>query len=660
MIKTKQTDKICIVIVAITIVIAMICMNYESFGISIAQTSLPYVSKIFDDSVVHEIDIVVDKDDWAEMLENAAAEEYINVTLVIDGEAYKNVAIRPKGNSSLTQVASSDSDRYSFKVEFDHYDNNISYYGLDKLALNNIIQDSTYLKDYLCYKMMAFNGAESPLCSFTWITVNGEDWGLYLAAEGIEDAFAQRNYGSDYGDIYKPESMNMGGGGGGDMSSDSVALLYSDDDYDSYSAIFDYSVFDITDEDKDDLIAALKRLNEGDIENSVDIDEVIRYFVVHNFVLNGDSYTGSILHNYYLREDDGLLSMIAWDYNLAFGGMTMGSRGGADNAASTVNSPIDSPVTSGDISERPMVSWIFESEEYTKIYHEIFAEFIAGFFDSGYFTDLITSAIDIISPYVEKDPTAFCTYDEFLTGTATLVEFCNLRAESVSLQLDGTIPSTSDGQAADSSSFVDASNINISDMGSNNMGGGNRGEFSDITARFDTSASTDTTVDSVDAMTYDSANADSDAAAVAAAGEMSDMANGETPPEMPSGDFTPPDMANGETLPEMPSGDFTPPDMANGAATENNASPALPDSEADADGAAVDGTATTDDTNAQAGNFAQGGFGGGNRGGMMGGDMQNMPSEQNAQTNSTEYIILFAGSIVLLVGGIIFAKLFRR
>lgn len=62
-------------------------------------------------------------------------------TLDIDGESYQNVAIRAKGNTSLTQVASYGNDRYSFKIEFDHYDSSITYHGLDKLSLNNIIQD---------------------------------------------------------------------------------------------------------------------------------------------------------------------------------------------------------------------------------------------------------------------------------------------------------------------------------------------------------------------------------------------------------------------------------------------------------------------------------------------------------------------------------------
>lgn len=114
------------------------------------------------------------------------------------------MGIRPKGNTSLSTVANSDSDRYSFKIEFDHYDSTSTYYGLDKLCLNNVIQDNTYMKDYLCYQMMAYTGAETPLTSYVWITVNGEDWGLYIAAEGVEESFAERTYGSDYGAIYKP------------------------------------------------------------------------------------------------------------------------------------------------------------------------------------------------------------------------------------------------------------------------------------------------------------------------------------------------------------------------------------------------------------------------------------------------------------------------
>ena len=78
----------------------------------------------------------------------------------------------------------------------------------------------------------------------------------------------------------------------------------------------------------------------------------------------------------------------------------------------------------------------------------------------------------MIASYVESDPTKFCTYEEFTEGVAALKEFCELRAESVRGQLDGIIPSTSEGQSADKSAFIDASDLSITAMGSMGNGGG--------------------------------------------------------------------------------------------------------------------------------------------------------------------------------------------
>lgn len=253
------------------------------------------------------------------------------------------------------------------------------------------------------------------------------------------------------------------------------SLIYSDDEYSSYSNIFGNAKTDITDEDKDRLIASLKSLNENsDIEDVVNMDEVIRYFVVHNFVCNFDSYTGSMIHNYYLYEEDGQLSMIPWDYNLAFGGFSAGG-GGSDSATQMVNYPIDTPVSGGTIDSRPMLAWIFADESYTELYHTYFDTFISEYFESGYFENLITETENLIASYVEQDPTKFCTYEEFETGVDTLKSFCLLRAESIRGQLDGMIPSTSDGQQEDYSALVDASSISLTDMGSMGHGGGTPG-----------------------------------------------------------------------------------------------------------------------------------------------------------------------------------------
>lgn len=259
------------------------------------------------------------------------------------------------------------------------------------------------------------------------------------------------------------EMPEMGGGMGGGMmgGSSDVLLVYTDDDYDSYANIFDNAKTDVSNADKDRLIDALQALGEGgDVSDCVDIESVISYFVAHNFVCNFDSYTGSMIHNYYLYEDGGLLSMLPWDYNLAFGGFM-----GSSDAEALVNWSIDDPTSDGDTESRPILAWIFESEEYTELYHAAFAEFIESVFTSGEFERLFDETVELISPYVERDPTKFCTYEEFELGAETLREFCLLRAESIGYQLAGEDVT------------VDASGLDISAMGSmnNTAGGGGKG-----------------------------------------------------------------------------------------------------------------------------------------------------------------------------------------
>lgn len=549
----KSIDKICVIAVVLTLIAGVLFCSGDYFGIESAARNIGYENRLFDNSKVHTFDIVID--DWDAFISTCESEEYTVCSVIIDGEAVRNVGIRGKGNTSLSSVKNLNSSRYSFKIEFDQYDSAKTYYGLDKLCLNNIIQDNTYMKDYIAYTLMNSFGVDAPLCSFVYITVNGEDWGLYLAVEAVEDTFLQRNYGTDYGELYKPDSMSFGGGrgngmdfsmsdfinensgdsenseqsaasfakpgfggnmpegvdpsqmfrgegmpqfnpdnvpeglqppdasgvettsdgektghggkGGFGMGSDDVKLKYIDDDPESYSNIFDNAKTNVSTADKARLINALRNLSEQtDIESTVDVEEVIRYFVVHNFLQNGDSYTGQMIHNYYLYEKDGKLSMIPWDYNLAYGSFS------GTNASSAVNAPIDTPV-SGSTDDRPMISWIFGSEEYTGLYHTLFNEFI----DSVDIGKLIDDTAAMIDSYVQKDPTKFCTYEEFQKGVAAIRSFCTLRTESVKCQLDGTIPTTASGQQSDSSALIGTGDLIISDMGSMGNGPDGNGGF---------------------------------------------------------------------------------------------------------------------------------------------------------------------------------------
>ena len=569
---SKNLERVCAIVLIVSLLASAGLVYVKASGGLQVERTMGYESRLFDTARVHTIDIVMD--DWDSFIENCESEEYSTCAVVIDGESYKNVAIRAKGNTSLSSVAALGSTRYSFKVEFDHYDETKTYHGLDKLNLNNLIFDNTMMKDYLTYRMMAEFGVDAPLCSFVYITVNGEDFGLYLAIEGVEDAFLERNYGG-VGELYKPDSQSFGGGRGngrgfdmddvefyggeaendsteeaateqtasgqgrptppdadgaapgngqrpegsgempelpdgemptmpeglqaggnggpgGGMGSDDVKLQYIDDDPDSYANIFDNAKTDVSKADEERLIASLKKLSAyEDLESVLDVDAVLRYFVVHNFVVNGDSYTGSMIHNYYLYEQDGKLAMIPWDYNLAFG--TFQSK----DASSAVNDDIDTV-----LEDRPMQAWIFSDETDTAEYHALFAEFLETV-DIGAILD---EAYALIAPYVERDPTKFCTAEEFEIGVEALRTFCQLRSEAVAAQLAGD------------ETAVDASELTLSDMGTMNNGGGR-----------------------------DTAEADAD---------------GQTPPERPddSSGFTPPGGMDGSfSPPGGMDGSFSPP-----------------------------------------------------------------------------------------------------
>lgn len=595
--------------------------------------SMTYQNTLFDTSSVIEVDIDISEDNWAALLENATAEEYYDCDVTINGTTYEHVGLRAKGNTSLSMVASSDSDRYSFKIKFDEYVDGQSCDGLSKLVLNNNYSDATMMKEALCYDMFAFLGADASLYNYAKVSVNGEYRGVYLALEPVEESFAIRNYGTGYGQLYKPDSMEMGGPGkmkdismsqireemgfdadsddtqassnagksdtqassdtsdadsgshsasgsaqgtdknsdtdknkpsappsassenpsspptdtpdgfpegsgdqsgdqsgglnrmdnppseipggdtdvgtnrntdkntgdqsgpgngnppGGGFGDDSAASLnYIDDELSSYETIWESSVFKSTDKDHRRVINALKNIcaDDADTESlaeSMDIDNILRYMAVQTFVVNLDSLSGSMAHNYYLYEDDGQLNIIPWDYNLAFGGFQSGS------ASETINFPIDTPFSSGvNLADRQFFMALLENETYLAQYHDYLSQLVeeyvnGGGFDSFY--DRVTAQIDAL---VQNDPTSFYTYDEYTAAAAMLKETVALRAASVQGQLDGSIPSTRDGQSEDSSNLLDASSIDLSVMGIMNGGGqGGPGGSRDSTARGDRS-----------------------------------------------------------------------------------------------------------------------------------------------------------------------------
>ena len=568
MIESKHIGKIAWIAILVTaaLCIAAAILVPKYLGHTHVGVQMDYEDILFNTDEVVQIDIEIDEDEWQDILQNPTAEEYHSCNVIINGETFYDVAIRTKGNTSLMSIAADSSNRrYSFKLEFDRNVSGQTCWGLDKLVLNNNFADTTNLKEALAYDMFAYLDADASLYNYAEITINGEYWGVYLALEGVEDGFVERNYGAADVEIYKPETMAMGGGsdddsaGGfpsapdigsfsfsdfsftsfsasGEASEENSAveadpyppdgnladsmldiiadiegtdsasgesatgetsfempdfdfsdfggfgggganLNYTDDDLDSYSTVWEGAKTDTTDADHRRVVQALKNISEGtDIEEYMNVDNLLRYMAVHNFMVNEDSLSGGMTHNYYLLECGGQLNIVPWDYNLSLGGMGMGGT----DADSIVNEPIDDSWSGTDFFDV-----LLENEEYLARYHEYYRQLVEEYVLGGGFDEFYTRTRTLTDELVRTDPNFNYTYDEYDTAAQILYETVTLRGQSVLGQLDGTIPSTAAGQRTDSSTLIDASDIDVSAMGS--FGGGGGGFSFDFS--FDFSAS---------------------------------------------------------------------------------------------------------------------------------------------------------------------------
>ncbi len=570
MIAHKHITKIIAVVTAVAV---CLCLCAVAFSRQIKAAagdtgiSMEYETALFDTDSVISVNILMDDADWNAMLENSTAEEYYQCDVEINGTTFYRVGIRPKGNTSLTSIASDPTtDRYSFKLEFDHYVDGQTCFGLDKLILNNSYADATNMKEALIYDMFQYLGADASLYNYAKISVNSEYWGVYLALEAVEDSFMLRNYGAQSGKLYKPDSMNIGDGkdfgdfnaddmdfgnmtppdtqgnanqanssapsqtpdtvnppqnrdssgetsaepstdsgerpsmdfnfaggkGGFSMSGGGADLNYTDDELDSYETIWDGEVTSTKKSDHKRVVTALKNISEGnDLETYMDIDNLLRYMAVHVFSVNEDSLSGMMAHNYYLYESGGKLNLIPWDYKLALGGM-----GGSSDATSVVNDAIDNA-----FSGTTFFDTLMEDEACHSQYYAYLQKLVSEYIDGGGFDAFYERVRGQINELVETDPTAFYSYDEYLTAVDTLYQVVKLRGESIQGQLDGTIPSI-EAEQRSSDALVDVSTLDISVMGSMNTGGGGGGfGFNAPTASENTSDTPDAAQDTSETQT---------------------------------------------------------------------------------------------------------------------------------------------------------------
>ena len=454
----------------LTIVVLTGLSSCETKGKAFTDEEREYPEVLFTLGEMASVEIDMPEETWKKITTKASDKDYYECSVSINGERLDRVAIRTKGASSLDDVSLMKSDRYSFTLKLNKYEKGQTYHGLSKLLLNNNIWDATQMKDAIVYDMCRFIGLPAPLTNYARIMLNGKLLGYYLLVEPVDKNFCHRNWPDEMTNIYKPYHN----------------LAYTGEKMKDYSDIADFAKVKGGEASMKRVVEALRSVDEGkDIETHLDVESVMKYMALQTMVVNFDCMTGNNCQNYYLREAEGKISLIPWDYNLAWGGYpedeemegenlleqseepTLPENAGMrtrEEVNRIVNFPIDTPF-SCDLSQRSFFMNLLAHEQLKARYYH-YLNVLCNKYILG---DELGKTLNVIEKEIGQvagtEANAFYTNEQFHEAQRTLRLLLEKRAASVLGQMNSSIPSTWDGQKQQPQQLINSDEINLQLLG---------------------------------------------------------------------------------------------------------------------------------------------------------------------------------------------------
>lgn len=169
---------------------------------------------VFDETHLIEVAVELDPADWETLRNQARGDldrrgadclsqpfpspyDWFEGEVTVDGQRYEQVGVRKKGF-----FGSVSANRPSLKIRFDKYVEQ-THEGLTRLTLNNVRQDPSLMRTCLSYDLFRRVGAPTPRCNFAHLTVNGEDYGVFVHVEALKKPFLRRHFADDEGNLYE-------------------------------------------------------------------------------------------------------------------------------------------------------------------------------------------------------------------------------------------------------------------------------------------------------------------------------------------------------------------------------------------------------------------------------------------------------------------------
>lgn len=124
---------------------------------------------------------------------------YVRATVTVGSDTYSDVGVHLKGAAGSFRGID---DKPALTLSFDKFQKGQRFHGLDKLSLNNSVQDGSYLTEILCGEMFRAAGVPAARATHARVTLNGRDRGMYVLKEGFGKTFLRRHFQNDKGNLY--------------------------------------------------------------------------------------------------------------------------------------------------------------------------------------------------------------------------------------------------------------------------------------------------------------------------------------------------------------------------------------------------------------------------------------------------------------------------
>ena len=218
--------------------------------------------------------------------------DWFGATVTVDGETHADVGVRKKGF-----LGSQSDTKPALKLRFDKYVDGQSLGGvMERMTLNNSIQDPSMVNTCLSYRVFAAAGNPAPRCNFATVSVNGKDLGLYVHVEEMKAPFLSRHFESADGNLYEGTVSDFTPTYRGTIEKKTNTDAADWSDIDAVVAAL-----------QDPSDAGLKALGE-----IVDLDRFLSFWATEVLVGHWDGYAGDRNNYHFYREPDGPFVFIPW------------------------------------------------------------------------------------------------------------------------------------------------------------------------------------------------------------------------------------------------------------------------------------------------------------------------------------------------------------